>query len=263
MTVANSNASLVVAQFSDSHLFADINEHHHDANVYKNLQQVLASLANNEQIDVIVFTGDLTQDHSQDSYQNFAILVKQANLNIPVFYLAGNHDEPALLNQYLVEPTFNSSKCINAKYWQIQLIDSKSDTPAGYVNQSELSQLKNRIEENKFQLLMMHHHPVDVGYFIDRHGLTNQDEFWHGINALNQQGCNIQAISCGHVHRAMTLNKKTKHIEQSLDVYTCPATSIAFDPQKETVSSLGVVPSYRLFYLCDDGTINSEVCDCL
>jgi len=259
MTIIKTSSPLVVAQFSDSHLFGDINQYHHDANVYNNLQQVLANMANNKKIDVIVFTGDLTQDHSQGSYQNFAELVKQANINSPVFYLAGNHDEPELLTQYLVEPTFSSSQCFETEQWKIQLIDSKSNTPAGFVNQKSLSKLKSRVEGQKFQLLMMHHHPVDVGYFIDRHGLINQNEFWHGINTLNHQGCNIQAIACGHVHRAMKLSKKTKHPEQSLDVYTCPATSIAFDPQKETVSSLGVAPSYRLFYLYDDGSINSDI----
>lgn len=262
MTIKETRSSLVVAQFSDSHLFADINECHHGANVNKNLQQVLASLANNDQIDVIVFTGDLTQDHSQASYQNFATLVKEANLNVPVFYLAGNHDEPALYKKYLLEPTFSSNQCINTEHWQIQLIDSKSETPAGYVSSKSMVNMKSRVEENKFQLLMMHHHPVDVDYFIDRHGLMNQNEFWYSINELLKQGYNIQAIACGHVHRAMIVEKKTKHPEQSLDVYTCPATSIAFDPQKETVSSLGVAPSYRLFYLCNDGTINTEICFC-
>jgi|ETNmetMinimDraft_8_1059916.scaffolds.fasta_scaffold01908_1 Icc protein len=258
MIITKMTQPVIVAQFSDCHLYADINQYHHGANVYKHLQQILTNIANDKQIDVIVFTGDLTQDHSRGSYLNFTELVTQANFTAPIFYLAGNHDDPALLTQYLVEPTFNSSQCINTEHWQIQLIDSKSETPAGYVSQDSLNKLYGRIEADKCQLLMMHHHPVDVGYFIDHHGLTNQTEFWQSINRLNQCGHQVKAIACGHVHNAMTLKKSNQTIP-SVDVYTCPATSIAFDPNKDKVSSLGVAPSYRLFYLYEEGTIKSEI----
>ena len=71
---------LVVAQFSDCHLFADKNSKHFGANVWQNLQLVLADIAKRNDIDCAIFTGDLTQDHTEVSYQHFVQAVKQAEL---------------------------------------------------------------------------------------------------------------------------------------------------------------------------------------
>ncbi len=97
----------------------------------------------------------------------------------------------------------------------------------------------------------MHHHPVDIGYYIDKHGLLNKDRFWQGLTLLNESGLNIKAIACGHVHRAVKLSK------HNINIYTCPATSVQFGETKEKVAS--IVPSYRLFHLESDGTIDSYI----
>lgn len=249
--MTNKIKPFVIAQFSDCHLFADQRAKHLGANVWQNLRSVLIDIAQRNIIDSVVFTGDLTQDHSELSYQHFANAVKEAQFEMPVYFLAGNHDDTKLLNKYLIPPVFNANKYIGSTAWQIQLLASKSETPSGLVSQESLQALSQYIDKNKFQLLMMHHHPVDIGYYIDKHGLTNQDEFWQAINHLNQVSSNIKAIACGHVHRAVKLSK------DGIDIYTCPATSIQFGETKEKVGS--IVPSYRLFYLKSNGTICSEI----
>ena len=241
----------VIAQFSDCHLFADKQATHLGANVWQNLISVLADIAERDNIDSIIFTGDLTQDHSALSYQHFADAVDQAVLNIPVYFLAGNHDDKALLSKYLTGPKFQTNKTINHDFWQIQLVDSKSDTPSGLVNKESFQTLTHYTDNNKFQLLMMHHHPIDIGYCIDEHGLLEQDTFWGTIDQLNKLNRNIKAIACGHVHRAVQLTKL------NVDVYTCPATSVQFGDTKEQVGS--TEPSYRLFYLESDGKISSDI----
>lgn len=257
---------LIIAQFSDSHLFADIDGLHHGANVFSHLKKVLASIANNPTINSAVFTGDLTQDHSKQSYINFAEAVQSEKVTVPVYFLAGNHDEPILLNEYLSEKPFNQSKIIDCEHWQIQLVNSKSETPAGVVSQQTLKVLSDLAHNNnsKYQLIMMHHHPIDVGYFIDEHGLQNKDQFWRVINTCNNQNRSIKAIACGHVHKASVITAEnastiaTKELA-SVDLYTCPATSIQFDPNAEKVSALAEGPAYRLFYLYPNGTLRSEI----
>ena len=98
---------------------------------------------------------------------------------------------------------------------------------------------------------MMHHHPVNIGYYIDKHGLINQQVFWQTINQLNNENMNIKAIACGHVHRASQL------IKDQVAIYTCPATSVQFGETKEKMDS--IVPSYRLFYLNSNGTMTSKI----
>jgi len=256
---------LTIAQFSDSHLFADLDGLHHKVNVYENLKQTLVSIAENPSIDYAIFTGDLTQDHTEQSYKNFADAVQLANINIPILYLAGNHDEPSLLKKYLTAAPFISDNKIDSEHWQIQLINSKSDTPAGLVSDKTLMALPQRLDCNKYQLLLMHHHPIDVGYFIDKHGLQNKAHFWQAITTYNDNNKGIiKALACGHVHRAsvLTTQSNTPAVVQakaSIDLYTCPATSIQFDPNAETVCALAQGPAYRLFYLYQDGTLNSDI----
>ncbi len=57
--------AFVIAQFSDCHLFADKQTKLLGANVWQNLMLVLADIAQRNDIDCVVFTGDLTQDHSE------------------------------------------------------------------------------------------------------------------------------------------------------------------------------------------------------
>ncbi len=241
----------VIAQFSDCHLFADKTVEYFGAHVWQNLISVLANIAQRVDVDCIVFTGDLTQDHSEQSYQYFFEAVEQANFNAPIYFLAGNHDDRELITKHLTTPTFQPNKTISCGHWQIQLVDSKSDTPSGLVDQERLQLLSQRIDKDKYQLLMMHHHHVDLGYYIDKHGLLNQDEFWQTITRLNESGLSIKAIACGHVHRASQLSK------HHVDIYTCPATSIQFGETKDKAGS--IIPSYRLFHLESNGTINSEI----
>lgn len=249
--MTNLNKTFVIAQFSDSHLFADKEAQHFGANVWQNLNSVLADIAKRDNIDCVVFTGDLTEDHTELSYQYFVQAVKKVNFSIPVYFLAGNHDDRELLNKHLIAPSFNISKTITRDFWQIQLLDSKSDTPSGLVNQQGIQALSAHIDNSKFQLLMMHHHPVNVGYYIDKHGLLEQDFFWKAIRELNQPHGNIKAIACGHVHRA-------KHIiAHNIDVFTCPATSVQFGDTKEAIGS--IMPSYRLLHLENDGAISSDI----
>ena len=273
MTIINNNVlnneTLVIAQFSDSHLFSVIDGLHHGVNVFNNLATVLASISANPLINYAIFTGDLTQDHSEQSYINFVKAVQLANIKVPVFFLAGNHDEPALLNKYLVDKPFVNDKKIDGKYWQIQLIDSKSETPAGLVSHQTLQSLPQLLNNNKHQLLMMHHHPINVGFFIDQHGLQNKDDFWRAITTYNKNNNKknnkkIKAIACGHIHRASVISTKNNEqaeseVQASVDLYTCPATSIQFDPSAYTVKPLALGPAYRLFYLHQDGTLNSDL----
>ena len=247
----DSKKTLVIAQFSDCHLFSDKKAKHLGADVWQNLNKVLIDIALRNDINCAVFTGDLTQDHTEKSYQYFVEAVKKANITIPIYFLAGNHDDRTLLTHYLIPPLFQTKNTIDNEHWQIQLLDSKSDTPSGLVSKAHLLSLINKVDKTKNQLLMMHHHPINVGYYIDKHGLLEQQRFWQNINELNEAGLNIKAIASGHVHRA------TYKKQNNVDVYTCPATSVQFGDTKEKVASIS--PSYRIFYLESNGTIHSDI----
>lgn len=248
---------LTIAQISDSHLFADKNAEHCGVNVYQNLKLVLADLAADTSLDAIVFTGDLTQDHTEQSYKNFADLVKQVNIQVPFYFIAGNHDENALLNKHLAGAPFKQDKTINSANWQLLLLNTKSTTPAGIIDNCELERISYIAEiaanNNQHIWCFMHHHPVVMGYFIDRHPLTNAEGFWQVVGKTQA----IKGISCGHVHRGQKLCKNIGDIE--IPVLTCPATSIQFDPKAETVAALPIGAGYRKLTFFDDGCFESTL----
>ena len=148
-----SEKSFVIAQFTDCHLFADKNAEHFGANVWQNLLLVLANIAKTKNIDCAVFTGDLTQDHSETSYQHFVEAVTQAQLTIPVYFLAGNHDDRALLTSHLIAPTFQTNKSFGNDFWQVQLLDSKSDTPSGVISPESLNALSKKMDKSIFSTI--------------------------------------------------------------------------------------------------------------
>jgi len=260
------NNTLKIAQISDTHLFSDKNSLHCGANVYNNLVSVLQHINQVEMPDAIIFTGDLTQDHTRGSYQQFVNAFQQVNIQIPVYFTAGNHDEYAELNHYLSKTPFNKAKNIihQGSEWQILLVNSKSENPSGYINKSALKELEEDIDPDKKQLIFMHHHPIDVGYFIDTHGLKNKNDFWQYIQPFKT----IKALACGHVHNALSLlpasinepiyraNNKAQQTDYPLPLYTCPATSIQFDTSANTSKCNGQGAGYRIFELCNDEVHN-------
>ena len=246
-----SSNQLCFAQISDCHLFSDQKALHHGANVYDNLCAVLNAIKAQKHIELVVFTGDLTQDHMPQSYQNFADAVQQVNIEIPIYYLAGNHDDPQLLTEFLFHKPFCQDKVIQSSHWSIHLVNSKSETPAGFVDTQALGQLSVN-NNNKAQFIMMHHHPIDVGYFIDRHGLTNQAEFWQSIAQLKD----LKGIACGHVHNAISILPEQSQLPVPL--YTCPATSIQFDQTADTVANANQGAGYRVFHLYSNGEFRTQ-----
>lgn len=240
-------------QISDCHLFADPDGQHFGAKVYPQLKDALTKINQLQEVDFVVFTGDLTQDHTRESYQLFNQAIADTRLSTPVYYLAGNHDDPELLESELSAEVFDGLKSITRGKWQIQLVNSKSQTPAGWVDDTELKRIAN-LDNTYFQCLLMHHHPVDVGYFIDRHGMKNQSEFWHAVN----QAESISVIACGHVHRGMKLSVPQSS-NQNIALYTSPATSITFAKHEDELVAEYDDIGYRVFELNDNGTVSSYV----
>ena len=64
-------SSLRVAHITDSHLFADPNAEYFNVNTAAHFAQALAHMAT-QSLDAVIFGGDLTQDHSFESYLLFA-----------------------------------------------------------------------------------------------------------------------------------------------------------------------------------------------
>ena len=87
---------LKLAHVSDSHLFASRSGEYFRVNTAEHFLACLTDMAT-QNLDGVIFGGDLTQDHSVESYSLFAQLIAESPLTCPVFWLPGNHDELNLL----------------------------------------------------------------------------------------------------------------------------------------------------------------------
>ena len=89
--------ALWVLQLSDTHLYADregtlagVNTHD---TMLQTLDMALRTLPRKP--DLLIATGDLVHDASTAGYDRLALSLLE--LQIPVYYLPGNHDDPGLM----------------------------------------------------------------------------------------------------------------------------------------------------------------------
>lgn len=208
-----------LAQISDCHLLADSEGQYKQVQPARYLQAVIHQLTQ-ETPDAVLFTGDLTQDHTAGSYQLLLQLCQR--LACPVYCLPGNHDDLTQLQWLSQQPPFLPDRTLQLPGWQLCFINTKGPTPAGVFADDEqhwlARQLTAATADNIW--LFCHHPPLKLGCFIDKYGQQQQTELWQTI-ATDKR---IRGIAHGHSHYAYH-----RHW-QGIDVVGCPASSVQFLP---------------------------------
>ena len=112
-------------QITDPHLFKDTSKDLLGINTHESFSQVLKEIqAESFNYDVVLATGDLVQDSSDEGYLRFVEMVKP--LNKSVFWLPGNHDFQPKMAEHLNQSPINASKhLLLGKHWQVILLDSQ------------------------------------------------------------------------------------------------------------------------------------------
>lgn len=201
-------------QITDCHLLADADAIYQGIKPYRHLQALLAGLMPYP----LILTGDLTQDHSEASYRLLAELLK--DWPAPVFYLPGNHDDPALMANVFSSAPFHNATEIWCAGWQLLLLSTKGDTPAGRFPSHRLADLATRLatEPTRATWLFCHHHPKPIGSSIDEHGLLDSDEFCQ----LLDDNSKVRGLAHGHCHFAY------QQLHGRWYIVGCPASSVQF-----------------------------------
>jgi len=117
-----------LAQLSDCHLLGSAEGRYKGIRPARHLAAIVQQLVQ-QQPDAVLLTGDVTQDHSTESYQLLAQLM--APLRCPVFCLPGNHDDISQLAALCQQAPFRPERSLGLAGWQLLLLNSKGDTPAG------------------------------------------------------------------------------------------------------------------------------------
>ncbi|MFQ6348817.1 3',5'-cyclic-AMP phosphodiesterase [Pseudomonas sp. R11F] len=251
VSTVNPDAPALLVQLSDSHLFAEASGTLLGMNTRESLQRVIELVrAQQPQIDLVLATGDLSQDGTLESYQQFRDMTRQ--IDAPARWIPGNHDEPhimahAAVHSDLLEPV------LDIGHWRVTLLDSAvPGSVPGYLQDQQLQLLAQALSEapNRHHLVCFHHHPVPIGCaWMEPIGLRNPEALFAVLDRFPQ----VRAVLWGHVHQEIDGKRNGVRLLAS------PSTCIQFAPGSEDFEVSEQAPGYRWLRLHADGRLETGV----
>ena len=244
------NRSIHIVQVSDCHVSADTGQTYRGQYPYKNLQAMMRRVEN-RQPQLLLATGDLSEDGSRRSYQ----LLKEALQipGVPVLALPGNHDAPALLAETFVGSPVETIAVSDHGPWQIIRLNScLPGRPEGFLSERSLADLEAHLSsaEQRPKLIAVHHQPVPVGNpWIDKYPLENAAEFMR----LADHYADVKAVAWGHIHHAF---KAERNGTVMLGGPSSVINSL-LNVQRFTADPAG--PACRWLELRADGTLSTGI----
>lgn len=238
-----------VVQLTDAHLFADPAGTLLGLNTRQSLAHVIAQVRREQpRIDLLLCTGDLSQDASVASYQAFGAL--SGELGAPARWLPGNHDEARVMAE--VAPQLRQP-VTDIGAWRIVMLDSAvPGATHGLLGDDQLALLDQALASagERHCLLCCHHQPVDIGCaWMAPIGLRNADALLARVKAWPQ----VKAVLWGHVHQ---------HWDQLLEgvrFIATPSTCIQFAPGSAEFKVSEEQPGYRWLRLHADGRLETGI----
>jgi Icc protein len=244
-------SAIRVIQFTDPHLFGDINGSLRGVNSFQTLERILEDASGHLAIaDAILVTGDLVQDDA-GGYEHFRRVF--ARFGKPVLCIPGNHDLVPDMRAALAGPPFDLDGPADIGAWRIVLLDSVvANLAGGRVSLEMLTKLDEELGKarQRHAMVCLHHHPVAMGSrWLDTVGLANADEFWSVIDSHPQ----VKAVVWGHVHQDFEGSRR------GVRLLATPSTCAQFQPRSADFVIDNLPPAYRLLTLHSNGAIDTGV----
>ena len=242
---------VLLVQLSDSHLFAEADGTLLGMNTGDSLQRVVELvLAQQPQIDLLLATGDLSQDGTLESYQRFRQMTSP--IAAPARWIPGNHDEPQVMAQAVTQSTL-LDPVLDIGNWRVTLLDSAvPGSVPGYLQDDQLQLLARALSEapERHHLVCLHHHPVSIGCaWMEPIGLRNS----HALFAVLERFPQARAVLWGHVHQEID------QMHAGLRLLASPSTCIQFEPGSDDFKVDERAPGYRWLRLLPDGRLETGV----
>ncbi len=240
-----------VVQLTDSHLFADDHRRLQGMNTRESFFAVVDLVrAEQSAIDLILGTGDIAQDGSEEAYRLFHDTA--ASLCSDMVWVPGNHDEADdMANLSFAQANYR--KVIDNEHWRIIMLDSSvSKSVHGFLEAEELATLQEalRTAGDRHVLIALHHHPIPSECtWLDNHNLKNTDEFHQLVKAHPQ----VKAILWGHIHQ------QVDKVIDGIHYLATPSTCIQFAPQQVDFKLDSAPPGYRWLELYPNGDLKTDV----
>lgn len=249
-----------IIQITDCHLFADTSKFgYKQINPYISLKGVLDEVSS-YQPDLLVVTGDVSGDGSEQSYRHFKDLIAASGMltvssgrtKIPWIVMAGNHDHPDVLKKQLSADNLGLFRRVSFSEinWQCHFLNSHHQGTLGHIAQDELDTLSSRLVEadQSHHMIFVHHHPVETNSWMDKHELLNRQQFVELLECYPQ----VKAVVFGHVHQAMDIR------QNGIRYLACPSTCWQW-ASTESFALSNLQPGFRVINLAKDGQIDTNV----
>lgn len=249
----NEDSPIRLLQITDTHLFAPEDGALLGVPTLKSFRAVVDQVQHRTpDFDAILATGDISQDHTVQSYQHFVDGIEP--LEKPCYWLPGNHDyKPSMSNVLSSSQIQACEHVLIGQYWQIIILDSQVvGVPHGFLSSKQLILLDNALTQHpdRHSLVLLHHHPLPAGSaWLDQHQLKDNQDFWDVLN----QHSNVNGIVCGHIHQE--LDRKVNGVR----LLATPSTCVQFLPDSDDFALDSQAPGWRTFELFPNGVIETQV----
>lgn len=240
-------------QLTDTHLFAPQDGCLLSVNTQESFNAVVSEVISQGSVfDALLATGDISQDHTEASYEKFVAGIEP--LALPCYWLPGNHDYKPCMNSVIDSPLIQDvTHALLGEHWQVILLDSQVvGVPHGRLSDAQLEFLDRKLSEysERHTLVLLHHHPILVNSaWLDQHTLKDAHEFWEAV----EKHTNVRAVLCGHIHQE--LDQKRGDVR----VLATPSTCVQFKPNSDEFALDTRSPGWREMELYSDGNVVTEV----
>jgi Icc protein len=217
------------------------------------LQQVIDLVRRERlEIDLLLGTGDISDQGSEEAYQRAAAYFDQ--LNAPALWLVGNHDRAEAMDQVLgVDGKLLQAS--RAGNWQIIMLNSQiPGEVGGRLGPQELALLERQLQAAQQQslhcLVCLHHQPVPVGsQWIDQQMVEDREDF---LALIDRFDC-VRGVLWGHVHQQVDIDRG------GVKFMATPSSCIQFAPGSDDFKLDDQSPGYRWLDLHRDGRIETAI----
>lgn len=242
---------LRILQLSDMHLCQRSHQPVFNTDTEQALHDLVSYLHQHEHADVMLLTGDLSQDGSKESYERLAAIF--SILNFPIYYIPGNHDDIDHLSKFFSGSNIFHDKLITKDHWQIILLDSTAPgLNDGFLSTVDYEHLEYCLRKYPKQhaLIALHHPPLKINCpYMDEARLINDEAFLARLHAYPQ----VRSIIFGHIHQEYSAKIQNIHFLGT------PSTAMQFKPHSKKFALDTLSPGYRWLELSKEGKLKTGI----
>jgi len=191
-------------QITDTHILPPGEVLYGEVDTARHLDETVTTINRMRPLpDVVMITGDLVDRGDKQSYLHFIELIKP--LKMPVFVLAGNHDNPQLMSEVFAStPYFPASNkifqyAIEDFSFRILALNSRGDgTDLPEFGDRRLAWLAHQLDQSpEPTLIAIHHPPMMTGIEL---GDMGGSEWYRGLKSILAEHDHVKIVICGHCH---------------------------------------------------------------